>query len=742
MREIINFNTNWKFFKEWKDNMKNEKLDNGENITLPHTVAEIPLHYFDESDTWLVAGYQNSFKYEKSKLENKRVLINFEGAMAACEVFVNGQSFGEHKGGYLPFIHDITDVLKDGDNIISVKLDSTERKDIPPFGHEIDYLCYGGIYREVQIIIVDNVSIENVMLTGLSDQTLTGKIRIRNSKKESVKEKVSIDLYNREYHICKIEKEVTLQSGELFTDIEINEHIDSDRIELWTIDNPRLYKAEATLSNEDALSVRIGFRTVEFKEDGFFLNGEKIKLRGLNRHQSFPYVGYAMPERIQKKDADILKFDLGLNVVRSSHYPASRHFLDRCDEIGLMVFEEIPGWQHIGDKAWQKVSVENVKDMIERDFHHASIIIWGVRINESQDNHDFYTETNEVAHKLDKTRQTGGVRYIVGSELLEDVYTMNDFNLDGVADPIRAQKCVTRLDKNVPYMITEYNGHMFPTKMHDCEERTIEHTRRHYAVINAVAIDKHIAGSTGWCTFDYHTHYNFGSGDRICYHGVYDMFRNPKLAASVYSSQMSKKNGIVLEPITLYARGERSIGGVSPLMISTNCDYIEIYHNNDLITKEYPATGKYQGLKHPPVIVNLAVNIPGVSEMDWVDIRIVGYIDGKPAIEKTYLSNPTFKALEVKADDTEINSINDGSTWDCTRITVKAVDAVGNRLPYINEAIIIDVQGDGELIGNDNPVLEGGYYSFWVKSNDKKGSIKVTVKNKRVADQTLEIKVK
>ncbi|MDA1470385.1 hypothetical protein OGZ02_16655 [Brachyspira hyodysenteriae] len=136
------------------------------------------------------------------------------------------------------------------------------------------------------------------------------------------------------------------------------------------------------------------------------------------------------------------------------------------------------GWQHIGDKEWQKVSIENVKDMIERDFHHASIIIWGVRINESQDNHNFYKETNEMAHKLDKTRQTGGVRYIVGSELLEDVYTVNDFNYDGKADPIRAQKCITRLDKNVPYMITEYNGHMFPTKMQDCEERTIEHTKK------------------------------------------------------------------------------------------------------------------------------------------------------------------------------------------------------------------------------------------------------------------------
>ncbi|MCZ9839643.1 glycoside hydrolase family 2 protein [Brachyspira hyodysenteriae] len=660
--------------------------------------------------------------------------------MAACEVFVNEKSFGEHKGGYLPFVYDITDELKDGENIIAVKLDSTEREDIPPFGNEIDYLCYGGIYREVQIIIVDDVSIENVMLTGLANQNITGKIRIRNTKKESVKETIAINLYNREYHICEIKKEITLKKGELFTDIKIDEHIDSDRIELWDIDNPRLYRLEVSLPNEDSVSIKIGFRDAKFTENGFFLNDKRVKLRGLNRHQSFPYVGYAMPERIQKKDADILKFDLGLNIVRSSHYPASRHFLDRCDEIGLMVFEEIPGWQHIGDKKWQSVSIENVKDMIERDFHHASIIIWGVRINESQDNHSFYKETNKKAHELDKTRQTGGVRYLVGSELLEDVYTMNDFNYDGVADPLRAQKFVTKLDKNVPYMITEYNGHMFPTKMQDCEERLMEHTKRHFEIINAVAIDKHISGSTGWCAFDYHTHYNFGSGDRICYHGVYDMFRNPKLAASAYSSQMSTRNEIILEPITIYARGERAIGGISPLMVATNCDYVELYYRDELMAKEYPATGKYQGLKHAPVIIKMEVNIPGVSDMGWGDMKLIGYIDGKPAIEKNYLNNPTFKGLEVKADDDEINAVSGGSAWDSTRITVKAVDAIGNRLPYINEAITIEVKGAGELIGNDNPVLEGGYYSFWVKSNKSKGSIKVTVKNKRVKEATIEIK--
>ena len=177
------------------------------------------------------------------------------------------------------------------------------------------------------------------------------------------------------------------------------------------------------------LAERFGFRLAEFTKDGFFLNGNPLKIRGLNRHQSFPYIGYALGQSAQYKDAEILKYDLRINLVRTSHYPQSKHFLNRCDEIGLLVFEEIAGWQHIGDKEWQNKSIENVQNMIERDWNHPSIILWGVRINESPDNHDFYLKTNQVAHQLDSTRQTGGVRKFVEGEFLEDVYTMNDFIL-------------------------------------------------------------------------------------------------------------------------------------------------------------------------------------------------------------------------------------------------------------------------------------------------------------------------
>ena len=176
--------------------------------------------------------------------------------------------------------------------------------------------------------------------------------------------------------------------------------------------------------------------------------------------------------------------------------------------------------------------------MIVEYRNHPSIILWGVRINESQDNEALYTRTNALAHELDPTRATGGVRNFKKSQLLEDVYTYNEFVHDGKKPGCEPKASVTS-DKNKPYMITEYNGHMFPTKAYDSEDHRVEHAMRHARVLDAVASHDDIAGSCGWCMADYNTHKDFGSGDRICYHGVLDMFRNPKLAASVYASQGS-----------------------------------------------------------------------------------------------------------------------------------------------------------------------------------------------------------
>ncbi|MDD6841730.1 MAG: glycoside hydrolase family 2 TIM barrel-domain containing protein, partial [Spirochaetales bacterium] len=167
----------------------------------------------------------------------------------------------------------------------------------------------------------------------------------------------------------------------------------------WSPSSPKLYTLLSTLLVKgeviDENTTEFGFRTVETKGKDLYINGEKVFLKGLNRHQAWPYIGYAAPERMQRMDARILKEELGCDIVRTSHYPQSRHFISECDRLGLLVFTEIPGWQHIGDKEWKEKAIINTKEMVLQYRNHPSVIIWGVRINESQDDDEFYKKTNE-----------------------------------------------------------------------------------------------------------------------------------------------------------------------------------------------------------------------------------------------------------------------------------------------------------------------------------------------------------
>lgn len=366
-----------------------------------------------------------------------------------------------------------------------------------------------------------------------------------------------------------------------------------------------------------------GFRKAVFKAEGFFLNNRKVKIRGLNRHQSFAYVGYAMPESMQRYDAFIMKHELGLNAARTSHYPQSQAFIDECDRLGLMVYTELPGWQHIGDEAWKEQAVENVKEMIVQYRNHPSIILWGVRINESKDDHDFYQTTNAAAHILDPGRQTGGVRCYKKTEFQEDVYTYNDFYHDGVHPGCEPKKAVTS-DMNKPYMISEYNGHMYPTKAFDDEAHREEHMLRHARVLNDVAGFDDITGSFGWCMFDYNTHKDFGSGDRICYHGVMDMFRNEKMAAYVYADQ--DDHGLKLALSSSMDIGEHAGGNLGSVYILTNADQVKMYKNGSFLKTYTAEDSEFKNLKHPPILIddfigNMLVENEGMSLKKSLEIK-------------------------------------------------------------------------------------------------------------------------
>ena len=304
-------------------------------------------------------------------------------------------------------------------------------------------------------------------------------------------------------------------SHKLLKDNKVIKEGDTDKfkvenVDLWDIDNPNLYTLETTIEvngDKEVYQTRFGFRDVLFTNHGFYLNGKKIKLVGLNRHQGYPIMGYAASKSLQIDDADILKKEVGVNVVRTSHYPQSEHFLNRCDEIGLLVLNEIPGWQHLShSETWRSNCVNNARRMVLKERNHPSLIAHGVRVDESVDDHELYTKTNEVAHTLDPFRQTIGVRNFKDSELLEDIYGYNDFSCDSMKIGLIDPKNVKHMNK--PYLVTEYLGHMDPVKPTSDEQKRIEISLRHAKVIDDNYKHEDACGAIGWCFVDWNMELN------------------------------------------------------------------------------------------------------------------------------------------------------------------------------------------------------------------------------------------
>ncbi len=728
-RLVFPMNRKWRYSRSFVEGGHAKDFDDSafERVVIPHTNVPLPWHGFDEKTYEFVSLYRRRFKLPP-EASGKRVFVDFEGVMTASTVWINGERLGEYKGGYTPFSFELTPHLNfGGENLLAVDVDSTERPDIPPFGYEIDYLTFGGIYREVSLRVVPGTFIENIFVRPKNVLTASPAVDVEcfiqhlEASKQGLM--IEVELLDGDHVVGEASQQVPA-SGTVSEPVAHTAHLEGlSGIKLWELEKPNLYSARVRLRRGtqvlDEDSRRFGFREAQFTDHGFELNGKVIKLRGLDRHQTFPWVGQAMPGRPQRRDAQILRNQLKCNIVRTSHYPQSRHFLDACDELGLLVLEEIPGWQHIGDEAWQQISVDNVRRMIRRDWNHPSIILWGVRINESRDNHDFYTRTNAVAHQLDPTRQTGGIRYFQESEFLEDVFTMNDFGF-----PLKPP--------NHPrYLNTEFVGHTYPTKTIDQVERLTEHTIRHARVHDQLASNPQYAGGIAWCAFDYNTHGNFGSGDRICYHGVTDIFREPKPAAGFYKSQCDPAEEIVLQPAFHWARGDASVG-FSKAMVCSNCDHLKFYIDDKLIAEVDPDRKQFAHLRYAPFILEM-----GELFHKWGDLRIEGYIQGKQVVEKKMSGRGVDTRFLFLPDDTEL--IADGA--DSTRVVMRVTDEFGAVKPFANDAIKLELEGPAEIIG-DNPFsLIGGAGAIWIRAQEKPGTVKLKAIHPYLGTQELEIKV-
>lgn len=767
MRTIINANYSWNF--------ENKLVD------LPHSLSMLDESYFKNSDVTVKGTYTKTFCLDLSQVKDKVVVLRFKGASAVCKVFCNDKHV---KTNYCPYNE--FDVELNGYELIQnskavyeirAEVDAKEDETVPPFGYQLDYLCFGGLYRGVELLILDKEHIKLLNVTG----NMAGEVRIdlQTTEKEP---SVTYELYD--------------PRGNLVLKTSKKEELKVESPQLWDLGKGLLYKLVVKYK-DDELSKTFGFRDAKFTTEGFFINGRKVKLFGANRHQSYPYVGYAMAENLQIEDARLV-MKTGMNIVRTSHYMQSTAFLDECDRLGLLVFEEIPGWQHVSkDPVWRERVVENVRFMIQRDKSHPSIVLWGVRINESPDDDELYSKTNELAHKLDPSRQTGGVRYLPNSHLLEDVYTFNDFIHNGKNQGLRDPKAVHKT--SCPHLVTEYCGHTYSTKRFDDELHRQSHALRHAKVLNDMFANPNICGCITWCLFDYNTHSDFGSGDMICHHGIYDMHRINKLASFAYLSQNSEAP--VLELSSLVDDGDCAMNAILPNTIFTNADSVRLYANEEYLGTYTPDTKNFGALPHAPVqipyyfekrlidvgfknkkdrdflaymveqakvdpsgkaikkhalkilllalkvkksipdFIQMITNIQSFTQNRKPIWRFEAIKDNK--VVKTQVIDPDAPLLFNTALNTNVIKLSDWDTYQVVQIKIFVTkEGCSTILPYFFDSLCVSVEGPLELYGSKSLVtIVGGTASVYLRTTQKTGEARVLLHSSKLGDKTLNVTI-
>ena len=676
-----------------------------------------------------------------------------------------------HGCGYTAFTVDLTAALRLGQkNVVAVRCDSREDLNIPPFGGQLDGLTYGGIYRAVSLDIKEPAYLRDIFIEAKAE----GDFRIYSS---TVGETVG----------CTLQAEIrspsgsrALYQGELSLPIVGT----LNGVHPWSLEHPSLYTLTVRLIRPgtnglpdrvlDERSTRFGFRTLQFVAGGLYLNGQRVELRGLNRHQSYAYQGYAMPDSIQRLDAQLLKKELGCNAVRTSHCPPSPAFLDACDELGILVFTEMPGWQHLGDDTWKAQALQNCREMVCQYRNHPSIFLWGVRVSGSADDEAFYKRTNETVRRLDPTRPTAGARSSRKSQLLEDVYAYNDYSYRGRGPGCEARGNVTP-DTRKGYLISEFGGQQFPAKAFDDEPHRLAQALRYAAVLNDSIAQQGVAGSFGWCMTDYNTHREFGGGDRISYHGVMDLFRNPKLSAAVYASQKTPRapSDIVLEVSSGMALGDLPGGIPVACWVFTNAESVRLYRDNDFVAEFAPdRRGRFAALPHPPIEIqdfvgSLLEKYEGLDRAAAPQVAAILNEMRRDAMELSPLSRARMLSLRLSAQEllrmyykyigvlgsptsvyrfeavwhgravktvirepvqsvrlecTVHNAIlTDGPTWDCAAVSLRAIDQNGNLLPYCSEAVQLSVEGPVEILGPSVVPLRGGMAGTYLATTGEAG---------------------
>jgi beta-galactosidase len=753
----VSFNTGWLFGSASAGSTLPGFDDSAfATVTLPHTVAPLSWQNWDPSAWEQVWVYRKHFDAPPG-LDGKRVFLDFSAAMTHATVTLNGAQVADHLGGYLPFSAEITPQLQPSGNVLAVTLDATFNLNVPPdrpapyISTSVDYWQPGGIYRDVRLRAVPQLFLADLFAKPVNVLDAAARqVMIEATVDAAIvpagTAEVAVELLDDGRPVAAGQVPVVLTgAGQVTVTTTLSGLGD---ITLWDIDNPKLYQVVATLlvngSPLHDYQVRTGFREATFTLDGFYLNGRPVKLFGVDRHQFFPFAGGAMPARVQARDAEIIRNELNCNMVRCSHYPQSADFYDACDEVGLMAWEEAPGWGYLGDASWLALAYRDIGDMITRDRNHPSIIIWGARLNETPDNTTFYTSTNSLAHSLDDSRPTAGA--MAGQRLTkdyqQDVFAEDDYSSIVNAAGVKQPTLQPPVDgPGIPYMISEAVGTLSGPAIYyrriDPQAVQQGQATAHAMVHSIAASDDRYCGLLAWSGFDYPS----GSGNQyqgVKYTGVVDLFRIAKPGAAIYQAQTDPALTPVIAPAFYWDFGLASpVTSLASAMICSNLDRLEIYVGGEHFATATPDTGDYTYLDYPPSFVDFSA----VDGSSLPELRIDGYLGSVQVASRSLASDPSGDTLQLAADDAEI----DGDGVDATRLAFRAVDRYGAPRPYGTGPVTLDIEGPAVLIG-DNPfdfAGTGGAGAVWIRSlPGSPGTVTVRASHPRLGRAVARVRIR
>lgn len=764
-RQVLDMNTDWAFFRgEVVDGGRMDLDDSGWiPVALPHIMQLETKHCGGNSIYDGVGWYRRYFKLPDND-KDKRVVVSFEGVMTNCDVYLNGKKITKHHGGYMGFVADLTDHVDwNGNNVLAVRV-SAEHDPLTPPGKpqdKMDFYYYSGIYRDVRMVITDKIYITDP----LQEEIVAGGgqfITFPEVTNERARVHVSTHIRNRSDKnatltlFSQLKDSTGCVVAEVKTPVDLQKQSDETVVQDLIVDNPALWHPYAphlytlqtqVLSGEkvlDEIEEKVGIRTICYTaEEGFFINGEKLYMRGANRHQAFANVGDAASNSMQVRDAIDLKQG-GYNAVRAAHYPSDPAFLDACDKYGLLVVECIPGWQFYNtDSTFIKRLYDVGRRMIRRDRNHPSVVLWETALNESRYPVSLAREIQELSH----AEYPGDQMYTAGDyfghadmEPYYDVFykQVSKFPKDGdvmsnypedfiVVKPLFTREWGDGVGEKPRVSLKENEEE----QMRQCRSRIEQLNGKGYFDWCMLDANPHMGGHFVWSYNDYAR----GSQDETMYSGVVDINRYPKFSYFMLQSMRDKsvsQPGLYDGPMVFIASYNASVdftSSTTDITVFSNCDEVKLYRNDQLIGKQ---TREERTPLYRPVVEKggSPVFIFNAGEYEAGTLKAEALVDGKVVATHHVTTPEQADHLVVDIKTNGIIPVADGS--DMIPVYFKVCDKNGTLVYNSQQEIRIQVSGEGSLIGDTisrigiNPQkVEGGIGFVFIRTTKKAGKIVV-----------------